>query len=322
MTERIVKRTEMGAHGKDPYQRNIQDLLNLGVVIIDKPKGPTSHQVSAWVRQMLGLKKAGHGGTLDPNVSGVLPIMLGDATRLADLTHLEGKEYITLMHMHQSIPQDKVEQVLINFTGPIYQFPPVRSAVKREQRIRTIHEIELLEVKDRLVLFRVSCESGTYIRTLCTDMGMALGTGANMMELRRTRAGHFLEKESIPLQDLLDAYVFWKEDGDETELRKAVWPMEKLTERLPKIVVKDSAVDAICHGANLAAPGIKEVDGSVASGKLIALITGMGELIALAEAKNDGKSMASAEKGIVADSKRVVMKPGTYPRTWKKNITE
>ena len=179
--------------GKRPSDRTIGELLQGGVIILDKPSGPTSHQATAWVRDALKCEKVGHGGTLDPYVSGVLPITLGKAVRLTDVVLSSDKEYVCLMRLHADRPEKRVREVISRFVGKIYQLPPVRSAVKRQVRIRTIHEIEVLDIRGRDVLFRVRCDAGTYVRTLCVDIGDLLGCGANMVELRRTRSGKMTE---------------------------------------------------------------------------------------------------------------------------------
>ena len=193
--------------GTRPEERSIAERIRLGVAIVDKPGGPTSHQVSAWVRDMFGVPKAGHSGTLDPRVTGVLPVALADATRAVEAV-LEGdKEYVGVMQLHQDVDERRVRSMMARFVGEIYQIPPIRSAVKREQRTRHVYDLEPLEVDGRNVLFRVRCESGTYIRTLCADIGDALGVGANMVDLRRTRAATFGEADAHPLNAFRDAIV-------------------------------------------------------------------------------------------------------------------
>ena len=161
---------------------------------------------------------------------------------------LAGKEYVCVMRLHSQVPEDKVRNVLNEFQGTIYQRPPVRSAVKRQLRTRTIYYNDFIEMNERNVLFRVGCEAGTYIRKLCYDIGEVLGCGAHMQELRRTRAGPFVEDESlVTLHDVSYMYSQWQETKDENILRKFVSPMEKALKLLPKIYVRDSAVDALCH---------------------------------------------------------------------------
>lgn len=317
--KRLIKERPLSLsdYGTRPEERSITDLLNQGVVNLDKPMGPTSHQVTAWVRDILGIEKAGHSGTLDPRVTGLLPIALGDATRALQALLIGRKEYVGIMRLHGDLPKKDLERVFQEFTGKIYQTPPVRSAVKRELRIREIYYSELLEIKERLVLFKVGCESGTYIRTLCHDVGDALGTGAHMQELRRTKTGCFTEVDSATLHDLKDAYVTWQEKDDDTQIRKIIQPMERLLDHLPKIIVKDSAVDAICHGAALAVPGILELDSGIEKGDAVALMSSKGEAIALGKTLMDEDNIGKKVDGMAVKIARILMEPGTYPRMWK-----
>ncbi len=313
----VLHETPESKHGKRPEERTLQERIRLGVAIVDKPQGPTSHQVSAWVRDMFGVTKAGHSGTLDPRVTGVLPVALADATRALEAV-LEGdKEYVGVMQLHQDIEEKRVGSMMARFVGDIYQTPPVRSAVRREQRTRYIAELEPLEVSGRNVLFRVRCESGTYIRTLCVDLGDALGVGANMVDLRRTRTASMTEAEARPLNAFRDAIAFWKEDGDEAPLRDALQPIERLLDHLPKIIVKDTAVDALCHGANLAVPGVAKLANDVRRGRFVGLFTGKGEAVALSKALMTSEEIVVAKSGVAADTARVLMEPGTYPKLWK-----
>src|SRR5205809_353692 len=286
-------------------------------ILARKRAGPTSHQVSAWVRDMFGVPKAGHSGTLDPRVTGVLPVALADATRALEAV-LEGdKEYIGVMQIHQDVDERRVRSMMGRFVGEIYQIPPIRSAVKREQRTRHVYELEPLEVDGRNVLFRVRCESGTYIRTLCADIGDALGVGANLVDLRRTRAATFGEADALPLNAFRDAIAYRKEDGDDTSVRAILHPMEDLLRHLPRIVVKDTAVDAICHGANLAVPGVAKLSEHIRVGDLVGVYTGKGEAVAIANALMTSDRIVIAKSGAAADTARVLMAPGTYPRLWK-----
>ena len=304
-------------HGKRPEDRSIEERIRLGVAIVDKPAGPTSHQVSAWVRDMFGVPKAGHSGTLDPRVTGVLPVALADATRAVEAV-LEGdKEYVGVMQLHQDVDERRVRSMMGRFVGEVYQMPPVRSAVKREQRTRHVYELEPLEVDGRNVLFRVRCESGTYIRTLCADIGDALGVGANLVDLRRTRAATFGEADAHPLSAFRDAIAYWREDGDDSSVRAILRPVEDLLRHLPRIVIKDTAVDAICHGANLAVPGVAKLSDHIRAGDLVGIYTGKGEGVAIAKALMTSDRIVIAKSGAAADTARVLMAPGTYPRLWK-----
>ncbi len=288
--------------GKDPKERTIEERLNFGFVVIDKPKGPTSHQVSAWVKSILNLKKAGHVGTLDPNVTGVLPIGLEKATRLADFLHEEGKEYVALMLVHKKISREKIEDIFREFTTEIFQFPPVRSAVARNLRKRKIYSLKILDVKERYILFKANVESGVYIRTLCRDMGDAMLVGANMVELRRIRSGPVDESHMVTLQKLKDAYTFYK-DGDEKLLSSLILDPEDVTMNFSRITIKDSAIDAMAHGSNVYRSGIIEDDGT---GSTVRIMSTKGELLA----------MGTREKDYIKPD-AVFIDRGIYPKAWK-----
>jgi len=187
--------------------------------------------------------------------------------------------------------------------------------VKVAMRIRKVRSIDVLEISGRDVLFKVDCDAGTYIRTLCVDIGDALGVGANMKALRRTRSGSMTEDASITLQDLTDAVVEWK-NGDEAWLRSMVRPMEDLLEPLPKVIVKDNAVDAVSHGADLNAPGVVSLDESIEKGQPVAMLTIKGEALALGTAAMSARDMYKAYKGKAVKTVRVFLPAGTYPRMW------
>ena len=317
MTDARAAETGVPPYGKPPEARTVEELLDAGMVVVDKPQGPTSHQVSAWVRNLLGIPKAAHGGTLDPRVTGVLPIALGRAVRVLDSLHVGDKEYVGVLRLHQDVPGERVSEAFREFVGEVYQTPPVRSAVKRVLRVRRIHELEVLDRRARDTLFRVRCEAGTYIRTLCVDLGEALGVGGHMQDLRRIRTATLSEEAAVSLNTLRDAFAFWKEDGDETELRRILRPMEDLLGHLRRVVVKDTAVEALCHGAPLMMPGILEADPAIAPGELVALLTRKGEAVALGRARQPGSEWASTERGIAVNLERVLMDPGSYPRLWR-----
>jgi len=303
--------------GLKPSDRSVEQLLAAGVINLDKPLGPTSHQVTAWVRDILQIEKIGHGGTLDPKVSGVLPIATGKATRATDLVLKSDKEYVCLMRLHRDRTPEQIRKVMETFVGDIYQVPPLRSAVKRQLRVRAVRSIKILEISGRGVLFRVSCDAGTYIRTLCVDIGEALGVGAHMEELRRNRSGSMLETDSVTLQELKDAHVLWKEEGDDSWMKRIVKPMESLLEPLPKIVLKDSAIDAICHGADLAVVGIAKHEDGLYRGEVVAFVSQKGEGVGLGITQMTSLEMARAREGIAARTDRVFMEPGTYPKMWE-----
>lgn len=223
------------------------------------------------------------------------------------------------MRLHSDIPENKVTKVLDEFQGPLYQRPPVRSSVKRQLRTRTIYYNTFLELDERNVLFRVGCEAGTYIRKLCYDIGEVLGCGAHMQELRRTRVGPFTEDDSlVTLHDISFLFSQWQETKDEKYLRKFVYPMEKALELIPKVIVRDSAVDALCHGAHLTAPGVLSLESGIKIGDTIAAFTQKGEAITIAEATVSSEKMLKMGHGFVAKTKRVMMPRGMYPKMWHK----
>ncbi|UTF52039.1 RNA-guided pseudouridylation complex pseudouridine synthase subunit Cbf5 [Natronosalvus rutilus] len=252
-----------------PEERSPAALLQFGVVNLDKPPGPSSHQVSGWLRDAVAetleaaglepIDRASHAGTLDPKVTGCLPIMLGHATRLAPV-FLEGhKEYVAVLECHAPVPHD-AESVIEEFQGPIYQKPPRKSAVSRRVRVREIYDLEVLETSDRQVLLRIRCESGTYVRKLCHDLGLALGTGGHMGHLRRTATTPFDDRTLHSARDFLDALAFWFEDDDPDPLLDVVEPAERILADVPRVTIAPSAAESVATGAPVYAPGVLEVD--------------------------------------------------------------
>ena len=286
-----------------------------GIVVVDKTRGPSSHQVTAWVGDILG-RRVGHAGTLDPQVSGVLIVMFGGAVRLAPILLSHNKEYVCLMRLHGDASREAVERVAEEFTGRIYQRPPRKSAVKRNLRIRKIQEIEILDMEGRLVLFRVRCDAGTYIRTLCIHLGYAIGTCAHMEELRRIRSGSFDETAAVTLHELADAAAVARE-GENEPLRRMILPAAAAVADLAKVVIRDTAVDAVCHGAVLAGVGVVGKEGGFAKGETVAIVTGRGELVGLGKGLVNSSALKPGEPGFVVAPTTVLMQPGTYPRGWK-----
>jgi len=294
-------------------------LLENSVICLDKVAGPTSHEVATWVKRILKCDRVGHGGTLDPAVTGILPLGIGNATKAMQALLLAGKEYVCVMELHAASSEEQLREVMGQFVGRIYQRPPLKSSVKRILRIREIYYITIIELTGRLVLFRVGCQAGTYVRKLCFDVGEALGTGASMKELRRTRVGSFKEDEHLcSLHDLKDAYQFWIENGEETELRRYLLPVEFALGHLPVMTIRDSAVDAICHGASLAANGVVSLSTGIKMGDLVAVKTIKGEAVAIGKSSDTTEKIVKAGSGIVAVVERVLMERSRYPPMWKK----
>ncbi|MEF8780981.1 MAG: RNA-guided pseudouridylation complex pseudouridine synthase subunit Cbf5, partial [Haloferacaceae archaeon] len=295
-----------------------------GVVNLDKPPGPSAHQVAAWVRDLAddavrdlagtsdgegdaaGVSGAAHAGTLDPKVTGCLPVLTGEATRLAQ-AFLEGrKEYVAVLELHRPAPAD-LGEVIESFEAPLYQKPPRKSAVTRRLRVRRVHDLEILEAHDRRVLLRIGCESGTYVRKLCHDLGLALGTGAHMGDLRRTATTPFDDGDLVTLHDLVDA-IEWAKEGHPGELRSVVRPAERALSHLPTVAIAESAAREVAHGAPVYAPGVISVEGNVAADdreepRLVACETPGGSAVCLGRLVGD----PDASEGTVVDLERVLV---------------
>jgi len=311
-----------------PEDRSPAALLGFGVVNLDKPPGPSAHQVAGWVRDLAGdaladrrgsddpgpddrtvsVDRAAHAGTLDPKVTGSLPLMLGDATRIAQVFDDSVKEYVTVLELHGPPPSD-FEAIVAEFEGEVLQKPPRKSAVKRRLRVREIHTLEVLERDGRRALLRVRCESGTYIRKLCHDLGLALGTGAHMGDLRRTATGTFDDTSLVSMESFVDALAFWVEDDDPTALRAVVDPAERALVTLPRVTIAPSAARQVAEGAPVYAPGVIEVGpaevGGAAptKGELLACYTPGGSAVCLGRLVGD----PDADSGTVVDLERVLV---------------
>ncbi len=295
-----------------PDERSVDELLSFGVINLDKPAGPSAHQVAGWVRDIaddavaemdseLTVDRAAHAGTLDPKVTGCLPMLLGEATRMAQV-FLEGrKEYVSVLELHGPAPTN-IEAVLAEFEAPLYQKPPRKSAVSRRLRVREIYELSLLDLQDRQALIRVQCESGTYIRKLCHDLGLALGTGGHMGHLRRTATDPFDDSTLVTLQEFTDALVFAQE-GDETLLREIVDPAERALTHLPSVTIAPSAARNVATGAPVYAPGVISADEGVDDGALVACYTPNGTAVCLGTMAGD----PAAGSGVVVDLERVLV---------------
>lgn len=228
------------------------------------------------------------------------------------------KEYVMVVQLHDNVDRKKLEEVVEYFKGQIYQKPPLRSSVKRAIRVKTIYDIEILDQQGKYLLLRVLCDPGTYMRKLAHDMGLLLGVGAHMRELRRTRTGPFKEDETmVTLQEVSEALYMWRNMGNERYLRKIILPVEVSTAHLPKIIVLDTAVDALAHGANLAAPGIAMLTKNVEAGKTVAIYTLKGELVALGKALKNSEEIVKMDRGVVVETNRVIMPRNVYPKCWK-----
>ena len=298
--------------GNSPLDRPLREHLKYGVINLDKPSNPSSHEVVAWVKRILKVEKTGHSGTLDPKVTGCLIICINRATRLAKSQQSAGKEYIGVLKLHSDFEGGKkaLENALKKLTGAVFQKPPAISAVKKQLRIRTIYEMKLVDVDYENNTAAIWCdvEAGTYVRTLCEHLGLLMGTGGQMDELRRVRSGMMNEsKYLVTMHDLLDAQYLYENKKDETYLRRVVKPLELLLVNLPKIVLKDSCINSICYGAKLLVPGVLRFDSKLQVGKECVLMTTKGEAVAVGICQMTAGEILSCDHGIAAKIKRVIM---------------
>ncbi|WEL38657.1 h/aca ribonucleoprotein complex subunit cbf5 [Encephalitozoon hellem] len=304
--------------GSMPLNRKIGEYIKYGIVNLDKSSNPSSHEVVTWVKEILKCEKTGHSGTLDPQVSGVLTICIDRATRLTKSQQSLGKEYVCVIEFLEEPDEDGFRRASKKLTGSLFQRPPLMCAVKRELRIRNIYEIDILEFskEKRVGLFKVSCEAGTYVRTLCTHIGILMGCGARMKELRRIRSGRTSEKDIFTLHDLLDAVYIFNSTKDERVIRRVIRPLESLLVGYPRIMIKDSCVNAICYGAKLSITGVLRFDRDIDVGREVVIITTKGEAVALGVALVSSPEMSIIDHGLVCRTKRVIMEKDLYPRSW------
>ena len=284
-------------------------------VLVDKPRGPSSHQVTAWVREILGVKAAGHAGTLDPNVSGLLWIAVGPALKLLPLVLEFPKRYVGVVEFHGPVAEPAFAAALAEFTGPIYQTPPVRSAVKRQRRIRTIHRLAPLDAEGTRRVVEVVGDSGTYVRTRAVDLGEALGAGAHRAELRRTGTGPFDERNAAALAVLADAAARDRA-GDPRPLAALLHPIEEVVREFPTVVAKDVAASAIAHGADLGPGGIASIDRPFAEGARVVVRARSGTLLAFGRALRPSTAVRTGKGGWSIDCQRVFVGPSDYPKQW------
>lgn len=251
---------------------DVEALLNNSVVIIDKPCGPTSHEVSSWVKKLSGVSRTGHAGTLDPNVSGVLPVALGRATKLLRYIAGKRKAYVCIVRFKNDLTDAQLENLFSKFRGMITQTPPKISAVRKVARKRFVYELKVLEREGKKVLFYADVDAGTYIRVLCSEMGKFTG-GSRMEELRRVSVWNISEKDAITLQDFSDALYAYREKKNPSLLLKILHPPEDLIDA-KRIQIRPSAAEAIMHGAQLTAPGVESLDDSIKKEETVKIYCG------------------------------------------------
>lgn len=302
--------------GYFPDERKISDHIKYGIIILDKHSGPTSHEIVSIVKKILSLDKAGHSGTLDPNVTGILPIALAKATKVLSVLLESSKTYIC--NLHSSVAKTTIEwdKILREYNDEIFQVPPLKSNVVKKLRKRRIYDIECIELMDNQLLLKVVCESGTYIRTLCVDLGKSIGSPSYMKELRRIKTGPFTENQGITLHQLFDAYEIYKEDGNEEPLRKIIHPMENAITSIPKIVIRLNAIDPICHGTDLFMPGVIAYS-DFNAGEKIAILSPKGELIALGTGYRSSKAFEDGDTGKIAHPEKIFVDRDKFPKYQK-----
>ncbi|XP_036334173.1 H/ACA ribonucleoprotein complex subunit 4 [Rhagoletis pomonella] len=307
-------------HGSSPLSRDIKEYMKSGFINLDKPSNPSSHEVVAWIKKILKVEKTGHSGTLDPKVTGCLIVCIDRATRLVKSQQSAGKEYVAIFKLHSPVESvAKVRQGLEKLRGALFQRPPLISAVKRQLRVRTVYDSKLLDYDEarNMGVFWVSCEAGSYIRTMCVHLGLVLGVGGQMLELRRVRSGIQSERDGmVTMHDVLDAMYLYENHKDETMLRRVIKPLEGLLVNHKRIIMKDSSVNAVCYGAKIMLPGVLRYEDGIEIDQEIVIVTTKGEAICLAIAQMTTATMASCDHGVVAKIKRVIMERDTYPRKW------
>ena len=303
-------------YGSFPHERIIRDYITSGLVILDKHSGPTSHEIVSIVKKILSITKAGHSGTLDPNVTGVLPIALAKATKVLPLLLTARKTYICNLQSSKNFSTNNWESVFLEYQDEIYQVPPLKSNVVKKLRKRRIYDLEILDIRDKQVLFKVECQSGTYIRTLCIDIGKSSGQSSFMKELRRIQTGPFHEVDAITLHQLFDAYEIYRETGSEDLLRTIILPMEIVVDNLPKVVLNMNAIDPISHGTDLYSPGIIAYS-DFKSSESIALLSPKGELVAIGNSYRSSEDLTNDCKGKIIHPNKILVERGTYPKYTK-----
>ncbi|VDO91612.1 unnamed protein product [Schistosoma curassoni] len=241
-----------------------------GVINLDKPCNPSSHEVVAWVKRALGVNKTGHSGTLDPKVS----VLVRSMCAYLDFTSpwTRSKKYKNIFAVE-------------GLTGALFQRPPLVAAVKRQLRVRTIYD-------KNLGLIMVRCEAGTYVRTLCVHLGLLLGCGGVMEELRRSKTGFMSERDNlVTMHDILDAKWLYDNRRDETYLRRVIMPLEKLLIKHKRIIM-----------CRLGVRYLLRLDDYQRRSRTVALMT--------------TATIATCDHGLVAKLKRVIMERDLYPRQW------
>ena len=307
--------------GCNPEERPLDELLECGIILVDKPPGPSSHQLAAWARSMLEINRIGHGGTLDPFATGLLTLLCGRSTKITSEILRKAKGYYAVIRFKKPVAEDELNSLVNSMEGKIFNVPPKESAVKVQVRTREVSESRLMQTEqdDRVHLLSISCEAGTYIRTMVKDLGLLSGNKCELLELHRFRSGPLEDHMACSMQQLADAVFLWKEHDDPRGLERLVCPVETVLDDLPRIVIKDGAVSALSHGAPLARPGVVTVPRGLPLGSTVLISSLKGEAVAISELSVHSDSIPEMRSGQIAAPKTVIMPPGTYPQTWSKD---
>ncbi len=309
--------TTDSSHGAPVWHRSLEERLDAGLILIDKPAGPTSHQVAAWAKEILGIDHLAHGGTLDPFATGLLTLMTGRARRLTSQVLSHDKEYVGVLKVGGEANMAALEDAIHSLRGEIYNVPPSESAVKVQVRTRRIRAFEILDTNERLAAIRVACDAGTYVRTLARDLGLMIDCPIQLVELRRTRSGRFTEENCVPMEDLVDAVYLWKQQGDASAMLRLVSPIDVLMDGRSGLILKDGAVSAVSHGAPLTRPGIQAIQGEFEAEDEIVLWSMKGEVVAIANSSRSTSEIPQIKVGEVAKPSLVLLPADIYPRQWR-----
>jgi H/ACA ribonucleoprotein complex subunit 4 len=267
-------------------------------IFVDKPPNMLSHETTSWVGRILGAKKAGHIGTLDPKVTGVLIVGLGKATKLITFFSGMKKEYVAIMDWKKDVTEKYALGKFAEFRGEITQTPPEMSAVAKRPRKRTVYEIELIEHNGRFSVFRTLVDAGTYIRTLCNDMG------GEMKDLRRISSGPVSEKDTFIMQKIVDAANLAKK-GKTNELGRMLVSPERMVELfgICRVLINKKAALSIANGALLAVPGITKA-GKFSKGDYVAMFLGK-KLVGVGQALMDSTEILKSKNGLAVKPMRI-----------------
>jgi len=302
MRKWLVRDEEASFNVSYPGARSLEEHIRKGIIFIDKPQGPTSHTVDAWIKKIVGIDKCSHGGTLDPNVSGLIVIALQDSTKLMPILLTSKKEYVGIVYLHKPVAEREIRKACDDLIGKIKQIPPKKSAVARREREREIYYLEVLEISGQYILIKVGCQAGTYIRRLAEQIGDKVGVSAQLLELRRTKSGPFTEDQCITLQDLSDAMA----SSDENVIREAIHPLELVGNGIAWVIVGEGAVANLCNGSPLYVAGILKASDGIEKEDIVGMFSLAGEMIGFGIAMMTSEEMMKESKGIAVKTDRIL----------------